>query len=216
MTFIKTPPGDTVIKRPDFGTSVRMRKPPATPPTQTAVEGATPTQQTITVFIDGVDSGLLPQDVTELYLGPEEGCLVRLDHNGVIPVGDGEFESGALGNCAATDVSLDGGDVIATIPACTESADITVECRGSPLTPHVVVSDGSGELGAADLSGLLPDITLIINGVTVGTISRCANEIAINVTGECTYDPVEEVCNGSGTIDVEDDQGGSYSEGFIC
>lgn len=198
---------------PPKAASVGIRMTPESAPAA-ASEGGGDSPRDITVFVDGVDSGLLPQDVTEIYLGTEEGCLVLLDHNGATPVGSGEFESGTLGNCVSTDVTLAGGDVFATIPECTDAVDATIECRESPATPHLVLSDGSGELGAVDLSGLLPDITLIINGVTVGTISRCANEVSIIVTGECVL--TDETCEGSGSITVEDDQGGSYTEVFTC
>jgi hypothetical protein len=166
----------------------------------------------ITVFIDGVDSGLLPKNVTEIYLTPEEPCLVSLGHDGAAAAG--EFEVGTLGNCVVTEVTLAGGDIFATIPRCTSDVDITVECRESPATPHIVISDGSGELGAASLAALLPDITIIINGVNVGTVSRCANEITVETSGSCTL--VGELCVGSGSVTVDDDQGNGYAEAFTC
>lgn len=218
MTFIKTPPGDTIIKRPDFGASVRMRKPAAPQPAQCT----TSSQQTIKVFV-GEDAGLvLPADVTELYLSAEYPCLVRLDHDGATPVAEGEFEFGLLGNCVETEIIYDQGDTIGTLPACSESMDIAVECApsnpedsGSPLIPWLIVRNASLEIIASSpLDDVLPPIPLTINGVSVGTVSRCSDGVEVNVTGECVL--AGETCTGSGTVGVDDGQGGVYSAGFGC
>lgn len=220
MTFIKAPPGDTIIKRPDFGTSVRMRKPAAPQPTTSATP--TPTQQTIMVFV-GEDAGLLlPADVTELYLSAEDPCLVRLDHNGATPVAEGEFEFGLLGNCVETEIIYDQGDTIGALPACSGTMDLVVECApsdpedsGSPLIPWLIVRNASLEIIASrPLDDVLPPIPLTINGVNVGTVSRCSDGIEVSVTGECVW--TEESCTGSGTVSVDDGQGNSYAEGFGC
>lgn len=220
MTFIKAPSGDTIIKRPDFGTSVRMRKPSAPQPTTSATP--TPTQQTIMVFV-GEDAGLLlPADVTELYLSAEDPCLVRLDHNGATPVAEGEFEFGLLGNCVETEIIYDQGDTIGALPACSGTMDLVVECApsdpedsGSPLIPWLIVRNASLEIIASrPLDDVLPPIPLTINGVNVGTVSRCSDGIEVSVTGECVW--TEESCTGSGTVSVDDGQGNSYAEGFGC
>lgn len=217
MTFIKAPPGDTVIKRQDFGTSVRMRK-PALPEAAPASGAAAPRE--VRVFVDGADSGLLPQDVTEIYLGPEEQCLVRLDHNGTVAAG--EFEFSEFGNCAETEITYAAGDSIGTLPACSSTMDITVECApsdpedsGSPLIPWLIVRNAGLEIIASrPLDDVLPPIPLTINGVSVGTVSRCSDGVEVNVTGECVL--VNETCTGSGTVGVDDGQGGVYSAGVGC
>lgn len=212
MTFIKNPPGDTIIKRPDFGTSVRMKK-LSTP----AAKGTTTTTpalpREIRVYVDGVDSGLLPQDVTEIQLNKEEPCLVRLDHDGVTPVVEGDFEFATLGNCAATDVIYNEVDVIGSLPSCSSAMDVKVECVLG--VPTLIVRDaGLVVIATQSLADVLPPITLTINGVEVGTVSRCATEITIDTPGTCEWNG--ETCVGSGTVDVDDGQGGVYSAGFGC
>ncbi len=179
-----------------------------------------PSGNQVRVIYDGVDppEGLLvPADATELYLSAGDSCTTRLDHNGVTPVGSGEFEFAEVGYCTETELTLNSGDTIGSIPACIEYADITITCVDG--VPTLELRDAQGELiGTADLSTLLPPTEVHLNGDLLGTVSRCATQIDLSVEGVCELIEVDETptCVGSATVTVDADTGESYSAGVGC
>lgn len=197
-----------------------MQKLP-TPVTPTAP--VTPAQAAVplpTMIINGTDVGQIPSSATEVYADwsadpmPVSGlCGVLISTNGT-PEG-AEFVEGEV-PITPSDFPVNiHVDTIANAPRCSPGARVELECRAGVLTVVVYDSDDV-ELAARDMSDVLIPIDLVINGVTVGTVSRCATSIAVDVEGTCIYNEVIMDCESSGAVSVDDGLGGSYSAPFTC